>query len=224
VPVFPDDIRVSPQEITQILVVKLDHIGDFILSLPAIRRLREIFPVSVITLLAAPASIALAHLEPAIDECISFEFFHAQSQLGERNVTASELTALAERLSTYRFDIAVDLRKHPSTRHILRYTGARLLAGYNVDGQYPWLDVSLDFCGDKPLQSKKSHMASDLINLVSAIGMACTSTWPLISAQPCPMQRTEMPDGIRHIFDRRVVAMQVGAGNLNRRWPINNLD
>src|SRR5262249_6489222 len=38
--------------IKRILVVKLDHIGDFITALPAIRRLKQLFPAASISVLA----------------------------------------------------------------------------------------------------------------------------------------------------------------------------
>ena len=47
-------------DIKRILVVKLDHIGDFVTALPAIRRLKSLFPHAHLTVLAGPAfNIAL---------------------------------------------------------------------------------------------------------------------------------------------------------------------
>ncbi len=46
--------------VQSILVVKVDHIGDFITSLPAIRRLKAAFPAARLTALVAPASAAIA--------------------------------------------------------------------------------------------------------------------------------------------------------------------
>ncbi len=46
--------------------------------------------------------------------------------------TAADLAALTARLAPFRFDIAVDLRKHLSTRHILLCAGAKILGGFTV--------------------------------------------------------------------------------------------
>ena len=53
-------------EIKRILVVKLDHIGDFITALPAIRRLKQHFPTATIHVLAARGARSFAEtLRPA---------------------------------------------------------------------------------------------------------------------------------------------------------------
>src|SRR6185369_1718373 len=96
------------------------------------------------------------------------------SQLGEKQLTSRDLEELGERLAPYRFDIAVDLRKHLDTRDVLRHTPARFLAGYDYMGQLPFLDIALEWEGDKNLQRKRSHVSDDLINLVEAIGTAGT--------------------------------------------------
>ena len=50
-------------EIQRILVVKLDHIGDVITALPAIRRVKELFPHASVTVLAGSAARAVVSLE-----------------------------------------------------------------------------------------------------------------------------------------------------------------
>ena len=206
-------------DIQRILVVKLDHIGDFVTALPAIRRLKGLFPHARISVLAGPASRAFASLEPAIDEFIEFSFFHARSQLGERELTPDDYAELAARLKPYRFDLAVDLRKHLSTRDVLRHTGARFLAGFDYMGQFPFLDVALEWDGDKTLQRKRAHVVDDLLSLVGAIGDAMQSDRMLMHAAPEAMAVEDMPEAVRHLFDKPVVAIHPGAGNTTKQWP-----
>ncbi len=205
--------------VKSILVVKVDHIGDFITSLPAIRRLKSAFPGARLTALVAPASASIAAVEPAIDECIPLEFFFERSELGEKELTDSDLDALTARLAPYRFDIAVDLRKHLSTRHLLLCAGARLNAGYDSIETFPWLDVAMEWDGDKALTRKRSHIVDDLLNLVRAIDEACEPDRRLFEPEPTAMPVTEMPEAARHLFDRPVVAIHPGSGNVMRQWP-----
>jgi ADP-heptose:LPS heptosyltransferase/GT2 family glycosyltransferase len=202
-----------------ILVVKVDHIGDFITSLPAIRRLKAAFPGARLTALVAPASAAIAAIEPAIDECIPFEFFFERSELGEKELTEGELDALTAQLAPYRFDIAVDLRKHLSTRNLLLCSAARLLAGFDSIETFPWLDVALEWEGDKALQRKRSHIVDDLVNLVHAIEAACEPNRHLFEPAPVPLPTSELPAHVRHLFDRPVVAIHPGSGNVMRQYP-----
>ena len=209
----------SPAEIQRILVVKLDHIGDFVTALPPIRRLKKLFPHARITVLAGPASRAFIALEPCIDEFIPFAFFHARSQLGERDLTQEDYAELAEQLRPYRFDLAVDLRKHLSTRDVLKYTGARFLAGFDYLGQCPYLDIALDWDGDRTLQRKRHHVVDDLIALVNAVGHASESDRVLMQPGPEAMPLTELPYEVRALFERPVVTIHPGAGNVTKQWP-----
>lgn len=208
-----------PEEIQRILVVKLDHIGDFVTALPPIRRLKRLFPHARITVLAGPASRAFVSLEPCIDEFIPFAFFHARSQLGERELTPEDYAELAAQLRPYRFDLAVDLRKHLSTRDVLKYTGARFLAGFDFLGQFPYLDIALDWDGDRTLQRKRSHIVDDLLALVNAIGHAAETDRVVISPGPDAMPLAELPDPVQTLFAKPVVAVHPGAGNITKQWP-----
>ncbi len=208
-----------PEEIQRILVVKLDHIGDFVTALPPIRRLKKLFPHARITVLAGPASRAFISLEPCIDEFIPFTFFHPRSQLGERELTARDHAELAERLRPYRFDLAIDLRKHLSTRDILKQTGARFLAGFDYLGQFPFLDIALDWDGDRTLQRKRSHVVDDLMALVNAVGHASEADRVIMQPGPVAMPLSELPDQLQGLFAKPVVAIHPGAGNVTKQWP-----
>jgi len=208
-----------PREIQRILVVKLDHIGDFVTALPPIRRLKKLFPHARITVLAGPASRAFVSLEPCIDEFIPFAFFHARSQLGERELTQEDYAELAAQLRPYRFDLAVDLRKHLSTRDVLKYAGARFLAGFDFLGQFPYLDIALDWDGDRTLQRKRSHVVDDLLALVNAIGHAAEADRVIMHPGPDAMPLTELPDPVQALFAKPVVAVHPGAGNITKQWP-----
>lgn len=208
-----------PDEIKRILVVKLDHIGDFVTALPPIRRLKEIFPHATVTVLAGRASRALASVEAGIDAFIPFDFFHARSQLGERQLETDAFVALRGKLGPHRFDLAVDLRKHLSTRDVLKHTGARFLAGFDYLGQFPFLDVSLDWDGDRTLQRKRSHIIDDLLALVEAIGHATRADRVVMHPRPARMPLADLPDDVRALFAKPVVAVHPGAGNVTKQWP-----
>jgi ADP-heptose:LPS heptosyltransferase/GT2 family glycosyltransferase len=208
----------AKEKIRSILVLKLDHIGDCVTALPAIRRLKRHFPTAKLHILAGRGTNAIWATEPAVEEVLDFDFFHVPSALGARELTKTDLEGLRRRLKPYRFDLAVDLRKSPDTRPILQYAGARYLAGFDSDGRYPWLDISVEWEGDHKFGRKRQHVADGLLNLVEEIANQAQQSRAVIRP----------PDGIlspldeairRRLFRKRVVCVHPGAGTPMRQWP-----
>jgi ADP-heptose:LPS heptosyltransferase len=211
--------------VKNILALKLDHIGDFITAMPAFRRLKQRFPQAKLCALASKASRALAVMEPAIDEVIEFDFFHVRSGQGQREVSKEELEALQERLAPHTFDLAIDLRMQPDTRHVLQYTGARLLAGFEHTGRFPWLDVALEWEGDTRFAAKRTHVVDRLSQLVEALALACDTdrsgiapmdpaeTWQQVLAIPAIVH---LPVGF---LDKPLVCVHPAVGSDTRQWP-----
>lgn len=208
-------------DIRRIAVFKLDHIGDFITALPAIRRLKERFPSAMLAVVVGPAVTALARAEPAIDEVLDFAFFHARSGLGQKQVTEEDLLGLKSRLEPYQFDLAVDLRKHPDTRHVLQYSGARLFAGFDRTNMFPWLDFALEWEGDPTWVNKRQHVAGDLLNLVDAISNGCEEDRNILHRQAgIPVI---LPPAVAKVssqlWSRPVIGIHPASGNELRQWP-----
>jgi ADP-heptose:LPS heptosyltransferase/GT2 family glycosyltransferase len=211
----------SRESIRRILVVKLDHIGDCVTALPAIRRIKVHFPAARLTVLTSPASKAVWALEPAVEELIGFDFFHARSSSGLVDRTERDWRELRERLAPYRFDLAIDLRKHWESRPVLQHTGARYLAGFDIKGRFPWLDVAIEWSEDIALMRKRQQTTDELINLVDAVAAAGETDRTVIRQLPGPMA-AEALAGVprsRRIFNKRVVCVHPSVGNELRQWP-----
>jgi len=206
------------KRVKNILIVKLDHIGDCIAALPAVRFLKREFPHARFQVLAGHSTTAIWSALSEVDEIIEFEFFHPQSKRGARKLSADELNALRAKLKPHRFDIAIDLRKHPETRHFLQYSGARYLAGFDHHDEFSWLDVGLEWSGDRPLARKRSHVSEDLMNLAASVANAFAS--PLTLPSVVTKNRPWLPaNDTRLLFNRRVVCIHPGAGMAIKEWP-----
>ena len=206
------------ETVRSILVVKLDHIGDCMTALPALRRLKELFPKARFCVLANRATKSIWAAEAAVDEILEFDFFHARSGLGKKSVASQDLLDLRQRLEPFRFDLAVDLRKSPDTRHVLQYTAARFLAGYDHQGQYPWLDIALEWEGDTRYAPKHQNIADDILNLVEAIGTSCRATRSIFRADR-KITLTLSAAEQKQIFGKRVVCIHPASGSEMRQWP-----
>ena len=216
------------ERVRKIVAIKLDHIGDFVTALPALQRLKGRFPGAELTVLVAKASLSIAALEPVIDHCIEFNFFHARSELGNRSLDQKELQDLQAKLKSYRFDVAIDFRMQTDTRYVLRYTGAEVLAGFDHGGRFPWLDVVVEWEEDMPLLLKRAHVSDRLIALVDAVDVACESERRVLRTVPLEQARSQLlalpavkeaPVGF---FDKPLVCIHPGVGNVLRQWPIES--
>ncbi len=216
---------VAAETIRRILVLKLDHIGDFVTAFPALRRIKQHFPAAHLTVLAATASVQLAALEPAIDAVIEFNFFHARSESGLRPMEAKRLAKLRAQLAPERFDLAIDLRRQPETRPILRETGARWLAGFDRGYEHPWLDFSVEFEGDFALKPKHGHVSDALIGLIDHVAASCLADRRTIATgldrgagrdfAAALLTEAERASLGRH----KLVCIHTGAGAINKQWP-----
>ncbi|MFX1767401.1 glycosyltransferase family 9 protein [Paraburkholderia sp. A1RI-2L] len=92
-------------EVKRILAVRLDHLGDVLMTTPALRALRDSAGARHITLLASPAGAAIARHLPDVDEVIEYD---APWTNGERITTGAGAIddALLARLRAGRFDAA----------------------------------------------------------------------------------------------------------------------
>jgi ADP-heptose:LPS heptosyltransferase/GT2 family glycosyltransferase len=220
--VFSGRPRYRHQDIRRILVVKVDHIGDFVTAFPAFRKIKQRFPSASLHVLAAPSAKHLIALEPSIDEMIPFEFFHAKSSLGRNELGVEQLEALRQQLLGYQFDVAIDLRKHTDTRKLLRYAGAKHTAGFDYQNQFPWLDIAMQWEGDPTFVAKRQHISDDLINLVDAVIAAGEHDHGVVKRaddwlrQQVPLIARLNAEGI---YSRPVICVHPAAGNEFKQWP-----
>ncbi len=93
------------KEIKKVLVIKLGALGDFVLALAAMKKIREAHPRAKITLLTTPPFEALAKLSP---------YFNTVETDG-RPSDFGDLTALLGRLRKARYDRVYDLQTNSRT-------------------------------------------------------------------------------------------------------------
>jgi ADP-heptose:LPS heptosyltransferase len=116
----------------RILLLKLDHIGDMVLAMRAMSRIREAWPDAHITLVCGPWNVALARQFRLFDHIIGYRFFSelpetprdAQAAVSDRQAAFAALDLGAP------FDLAVDMRYDQDTRPLLEAIDARFRAGY----------------------------------------------------------------------------------------------
>ena len=125
----------------RLLVLKLDHYGDFLIGLPALKRLREAFPADHITLVCGSWNAELARRLGIADEVRVYDFFPENGALWTGQ-PFEDLECFRE-ICSGGFDIAIDLRVDEDTRLLLEHVEAAMRCGIGLRARYPFLDIVL---------------------------------------------------------------------------------
>ena len=123
-----------PGTIKNVAVLRPDQLGDTVISVPALLRLRELLPDARITGLLSPAGEPLARSLGVFDEIILLDFpddLHQRQRIMDRKGQE----ALARRLAPYKFDVAIDFPVAGMSHKLLPLTGAPILIGYGGERQ-----------------------------------------------------------------------------------------
>ena len=128
--------------VVRVVVLKLDHLGDFIMGLPAMERLRAHFPHALLTLVCGAWNMAAARGLGLFDRLVAFDAFPADGQHDDWPRRDVLVGRLLERLDET-FDLAIDLRVDEDTRPYLLAVSSRVRAGIGTRSRFAFLDVFL---------------------------------------------------------------------------------
>ena len=120
----------------RILVIRLDLIGDLVLSLTVVRTLKRTYPAAEIDLLAIPASAKVAQFDPNLSEIITYDpniWRRPKALFQPKNWRAAG--KLRRKLHARHYDLAVSVYANWAAV-IAVLSGAKRRVGYGPEG-YP---------------------------------------------------------------------------------------
>ncbi len=197
----------------RILIVKLDHIGDFILSLPAIRLLKDAWPHGHFTIVCSPTNSSLAKACGYFDEVKEYNFF-AQLSQDVKKADMSKFSNISDVVGEA-YDIAIDLRHDQDTRPILAFVDAKIKAGYQTHGkQFVPLDVSLPPIPERSGLHKSPHNIRRLMLLCSHV---INSVKPLVFDAGAALISAGNEEFLWAGAEYAILAP--GGGTLAKKWP-----
>ena len=177
----------SPGGMENILIVKLDNVGDFVLSSAAIREIRKNFPAANITLVVTRTVFPIAERCPYVNEILPFDMPFDVTNIDQLLQTVSVFCK--NFLWRRRFDLALDLRyfSHGKFHNMCMcfLSGARERKGYllGMENYYKdehWLEkpnFSNYFLNRLYLHPKEIiHDAARSLFLISACGLKIENT------------------------------------------------
>jgi lipopolysaccharide heptosyltransferase II len=196
----------------KILLIRPRLIGDVVFTTPVVRAIRRRFPDAWIAYLVEPEAAPVVRANPHLNEIII-----ARRGRGWRRLPQD--VALARRLRTSRFDLAIDLHGGPRSSWFAWASGAPQRIGYDVVGR-GWMYTTRVH---RPRELRPRHSVQNQWDLLEPLGIE--------SPDPC-RDATEMhedPGAAASVATRlagagvrpshQVIVVHVSAGNPFRRWP-----
>ncbi|MDO8673996.1 MAG: lipopolysaccharide heptosyltransferase II [Dehalococcoidia bacterium] len=168
------------KSISKILVIRLDLLGDLVLSLPAIQALHEAYPDASISLLALPYTAPLFSQHPDLKQIFTFDVNRLRpsgEMLSPRPYR--DLWNLLRRLRAEHFDLAVSLHG-PWSSLFAFASGAPFRAGYR-DESFPFM-LNLAIPGKRYRQRR--HEADYCLDLAYSLGAPAGAYVPVLTPSP----------------------------------------
>lgn len=131
-------------ELRRLIVLKLDHRGDFAMAVPAFRALRQEFPDAAISLVCGSWNRQEAQGLGIFDRVVPFDFFPEDPSAAASLPVAELGERFAELMAGEPYDVAIDLRIYGETRGLLQAIDARHRAGFDPYDEFPWLTIPLN--------------------------------------------------------------------------------
>jgi ADP-heptose:LPS heptosyltransferase len=204
----------------RLLLVRPDHLGDVLLTLPAAVALRTALPRAHLTYLVADGLGEVPSRCPAVDEVRTLPFPRPDAPFDPpawRDVVRSAAPGLAGR-----YDVAALLRpEDPWSGALLEAAGVPARVGYAQGGTRPFLTHAL------PPESRDRHgvdLAGDLLGRVaSLLGAALPDVRPGAPVlEPIEEDERRCDEVLGRLADRtsdRPIVLHPGSGWRLKNWP-----
>ncbi|KON64245.1 lipopolysaccharide core biosynthesis protein [Komagataeibacter europaeus] len=181
--------RVSPScypgKLDNVAVMRLDQLGDMVVTLPTMRRLREMLPKSRIVGLLSPANAELASTLGVFDDIVVINFPDDKYQ-NQRVMSLQDQEAFIERLKPYDFDLAIDFLYSGHANKLLPLTGAPVTMTVARSDDVESLDVTFDARSPNGGYSLSSMSHTARVRAISE----ALALWLNNDAKPLPRKKS----------------------------------
>lgn len=196
---------INRSEIKNILVVRNDRFGEFLLNIPALRALKENFPESRITIV----------LDPYLEDfagCISF----IDEEIGWRRARHSlkERISLIRFLRSKKFDLAIMLNPSKEFNIITWFAGIPVRAGYKRKCAFLLTHKIID---NKHLGEK--HEVEYNLELVGLVGAHTEDKSLRLNNERIV---GDLPHDFKDIPQENLVAIHPWTSDKVKQWPLTN--
>src|SRR6266487_942215 len=204
----------SWNSVRRVLAIRLDNLGDVLVTTPAIHAMKESLPSAELTLLAGPVGAQVARLNPDIDDVIVYQapWMDPWHKLPQDSQREQEMIAT---IREKRFDAAIiftSFRQSPLPAAYLCYLAdIPLRAAASIDGPGSLLTTRHKH------PEGVLHEVERGLDLVHALGMT-TTEHDLILAVPEEAKRA-VAERIAHVRGQLLIVVHPGCSMPARTYP-----
>ncbi len=200
-------------------MIDFGQLGDVVLSLPALRAIRQKFPNARITVAVGKSCATVIDLANLADDKIIVDRVALRD--GAKIKSIFQITRLIGEVRRRNFDFVIDLHSLPETNLLAFLSGAgkRLLSQRE--------SRSLDFLGSRslrpPRENKTLHATDRYLSALKPLGIKADKVDKVskLTARPADLEFVEKL-WTKNKIEGLVVGLFPGAGHPSRRWSLEN--
>jgi predicted lipopolysaccharide heptosyltransferase III len=212
---------IEPGNIKRILWVRLDHIGDVVMSLPSLHALRERYPDAQIDALVRPGCVALFQNNADASRVLTYDSPRFPQKKGSRGAGLFRTLALIHRLRSQHYEIAVDARGDDMARLLMFFSGVPRRLGpdrifYESVGapNFSFLMTHI-----VPLPDEPRHAVENNLELLRVLDVSAdVSPFRL---ETCAVQQERVAGKLRQLgVGENFVAIHACSNDAQRNWRV----
>jgi heptosyltransferase II len=212
----PEEVDLS--KINRILVIRQhDQLGDFLLSTPVLKALRQFFPSAFIAVLVRSYTEPVARHNQFINEVITL------NEVGY-NWTFSKIRTFWKQLRKgYDLTVVINTVSHSLSSDILAwFSGAKYILGPS-HRIFPGTNRNFFYNFMVPFLDDQRHQSEKNLDIVRYLGINSTDQKQHITVLPEEKKwvGTELKK-LGFDLNQIIVGIHPGAGKLKNRWPVQN--
>ena len=201
-----------------ILIIDFGQLGDVILSLPALKAIREKFSDARITVLAGMANAQIIELSGFADQIEAVD--RVKLRDSSKLWSIREILKLVAEIRRRKFDFIIDLHSLSETNLMAFMSGAkyRLLAQRESRS----LDFLCNFSPKPPLEDKSKPLNERYLEALTPLGLEKSNSFIKIAPRLKELETVKKLLRDSNVEGEQLVGLFLGAGHPSRQWGLEN--
>jgi ADP-heptose:LPS heptosyltransferase len=201
----------NPQNI---LVINFGQIGDVVLSLPALKAIREKFPKAKITAMIGKSGAQIVEISDFANDKITVD--RVKLRDGNKFVSIKEILKIAKDVRRRKFDLVIDLHSLYETNLLGFFSGAKHRLYGNRENRS--LDFLANFKPTPPREDKRLHLTDHYLNVLQPLGIENAPRF--VEIKPRKQDLAKIENLFQGTNEKKLIGLFPGAGHVSRRWSL----